>query len=75
MTQYTKEFREQAILLSDEIGAKKAADERNCRTEGSSGKETETSQKHGRFCFRKYMKSWMSILIIIITESTGFCWL
>ena len=35
MTQYTKEFREQAILLSDEIGVKKAADERNCRTEGS----------------------------------------
>ena len=25
MTQYTKEFREQAILLSDEIGVKKAA--------------------------------------------------
>ena len=38
----------------------------------TSGKETGTSQKHGRFCFRKYMKSWMSILIIIITESTGF---
>ncbi len=35
MTQYTKEFREQAILLSDEIGVKKAADERNCRTKGS----------------------------------------
>ena len=27
MTQYTKEFREQAILLSDEIGVKKAADQ------------------------------------------------
>ena len=27
MTQYTKEFREQAILLSDEIGVKKAAPE------------------------------------------------
>ena len=27
MTQYTKEFREQAILLSDEIGAKKAAEQ------------------------------------------------
>ncbi len=27
MTQYTKEFREQAILLSDEIGLKKAAEQ------------------------------------------------
>ncbi|MCI7798749.1 MAG: transposase [Spirochaetia bacterium] len=27
MTQYTKEFREQAILLSDEIGVKKAAEQ------------------------------------------------
>ena len=27
MTQYTKEFREQVILLSDEIGVKKAADQ------------------------------------------------
>lgn len=26
MTQYTKEFREEAILLSDEIGVKKAAE-------------------------------------------------
>ena len=27
MTQYTKEFREQAILLSDEIGVKKASEQ------------------------------------------------
>ena len=27
MTQYTKEFREQAILLSDEIGVKKSAEQ------------------------------------------------
>lgn len=27
MTRYTKEFREQAILLSDEIGVKKAAEQ------------------------------------------------
>ena len=27
MAQYTKEFREQAILLSDEIGVKKAAEQ------------------------------------------------
>lgn len=27
MTQYAKEFREQAILLSDEIGVKKAAEQ------------------------------------------------
>ena len=27
MSQYTKEFREQAILLSDEIGVKKAAEQ------------------------------------------------
>lgn len=27
MTHYTKEFREQAILLSDEIGVKKAAEQ------------------------------------------------
>ncbi|MDD7579442.1 MAG: transposase [Treponema sp.] len=27
MTQYTKEFREQAILLSNEIGVKKAAEQ------------------------------------------------
>ena len=27
MTRYTKEFREQAVLLSDEIGVKKAAEQ------------------------------------------------
>ena len=42
MTQYTKEFREEAILLSDEFGVKKAAEQALFTVHQLTGENEET---------------------------------